>query len=104
MSLGGATIAALRDQHGFRPGNVDFVFVDHAKAAYLPDLLRIEAEGWLHRGSIVVADNVRFPGAPDYHAYLKEKEGSSWHSTEHPTHAEYQTAIKDLVVESERLV
>jgi catechol O-methyltransferase len=100
---GGATLKALREQHGFRPGSVDFVFVDHAKEAYLPDLQRIEAEGWLHPGSIVVADNVRFPGAPDYHAYLKENEGRSWRSTEHPTHAEYQTAIKDLVVESERL-
>jgi catechol O-methyltransferase len=93
----------LRDQHGVRPGNVDFVFVDHAKEAYLPDLQRIEAAGWLHPGPIVVADNVRFPGAPDYHAYLKQQEGRSWRSTEHQTHAEYQTVIKDLVVESERL-
>jgi catechol O-methyltransferase len=94
----------LREQHGFGPGSVDFVFVDHAKEAYLPDLQRIEAEGWLHPGSIVVADNVRFPGAPDYHAYLKKNEGRSWRSTEHPTHAEYQTTVKDLVVESERII
>jgi catechol O-methyltransferase len=54
---GGATLGALRDRHGFQPGSVDFVFVDHAKDAYLPDLQRIEAEGWLHPGSVVVADN-----------------------------------------------
>jgi catechol O-methyltransferase len=101
---GGATLRALREQHGFGPGSVDFVFVDHAKEAYLPDLQRIEAEGWLHPGSIVVADNVRFPGAPDYHAYLQKNEGRSWRSTEHPTHAEYQTTVKDLVVESERII
>jgi catechol O-methyltransferase len=101
---GGATIAALRDRHGFAAGNLDFVFVDHAKNAYLPDLERIEAAGWLHPGSVVVADNVRFPGAPEYHAYLKKNEGRSWRTTEHPTHAEYQTVIKDLVLESARLL
>jgi catechol O-methyltransferase len=101
---GGATMAALRDLHGFSPGNLDLVFVDHAKDAYLPDLERIEAAGWLHAGSVVVADNVKFPGAPQYHAYLKKSEGRSWRTTEHPTHAEYQTFIKDLVLESTRLV
>ena len=101
---GGATRAALRGRHGFGAGSVDFVFVDHAKDAYLPDLQRIEAEGWLHPGSVVVADNVKFPGAPAYRAYLKENEGRSWRSTEHKTHAEYQTLIKDLVLESVRLI
>lgn len=100
---GGTTIQALRETHGFGPGAVDFVFVDHAKDAYLPDLERIEAEGWLHPGSVVVADNVRFPGAPAYRAYLKRNEGRSWRTTEHPTHAEYQTLVKDLVLESVRL-
>jgi catechol O-methyltransferase len=100
----GATVAALRERHGFSPGSVDLVFVDHAKDAYLPDLQRIEAEGWLHPGSIVVADNVKFPGAPAYRAYLRENEGRSWRTTEHPTHAEYQTMVKDLVLESVRLI
>src|SRR5262245_953865 len=44
---GGATARVLREQHGFTPGSLDFVFVDHDKAAYLPDLRLIEAEGWL---------------------------------------------------------
>jgi len=100
---GGATIEALRERHGFAAGSVDFVFVDHAKDAYLPDLQRIEAKGWLHPGSVVVADNVKFPGAPEYHAYLKQNEGRSWRTTEHHAHVEYQTVIKDLVLESSRL-
>lgn len=100
---GGATIRTLRESHGFSAGSVDFVFVDHAKDAYLPDLQQIEAEGWLHPGSVVVADNVRFPGAPAYRAYLKQNEGRSWRTAEHPTHAEYQTLVKDLVLESVRL-
>ena len=99
-----ATIGALRERHGFSAGSVDFVFVDHAKEAYLPDLQRIEAEGWLHPGSVVVADNVKFPGAPEYHAYLKQHEGQSWLTREHQAHVEYQTLIKDLMLESVRLI
>jgi len=96
---GGATMQTLREQHGLGADSVDFVFVDHAKDAYLPDLQRIEAAGWLHRGSVVVADNVKFPGAPAYRAYLKQNEGRTWHTTEHKAHAEYQRLIKDLVLE-----
>jgi catechol O-methyltransferase len=100
---GGSTIDRLRTEHGFRAGAVDFVFIDHDKAAYLPDLERIIGEGWLHPGSILVADNVRFPGAPEYRAYLLEQEGKAWRTIEHDTHVEYQSLIKDLVLESEYL-
>src|SRR3989442_8220736 len=54
---GAKPIATLNDDHGFAPRSLDFVFVDHDKAAYLPDLRRILDAGWLHRGSVVVADN-----------------------------------------------
>jgi catechol O-methyltransferase len=97
---GGATIDRLRTEHGFDQGTVDFVFVDHDKAAYLPDLERILEEGWLHPGSIVVADNVKFPGAPEYRAYLERAQGKTWDTIEHDTHVEYQSLIKDLVLES----
>ncbi len=73
---GGKTIARLEAEHGFAAGSLDFVFVDHDKAAYLPDLERILERGWLHTGSLVVADNVKIPGAPKYHAYMKANEGS----------------------------
>jgi catechol O-methyltransferase len=101
---GGATIAALRDEHGFANGALDFVFVDHDKEAYLPDLERIVEQGWLHAGSVVVADNVRFPGAPAYRAFMTSAEGNTWHTVEHDTHVEYQTLLKDLVLESDYLV
>ena len=100
---GGTTIARLEAEHGFAPGSLDFAFVDHDKAAYLPDLERILARGWLHPGSIVVADNVKVPGAPKYRAYMQAHEGSTWRTIEHDTHVEYQTLIKDLVLESEYL-
>jgi catechol O-methyltransferase len=99
---GGQTIARL-EAAGFAPGTLDFVFIDHDKAAYLPDLERILERGWLHSGSIVVADNVKVPGAPKYRAYMKAHEGSTWRTIEHDTHVEYQTLVKDLVLESEYL-
>ena len=100
---GGETIARLRHEHGFVESSVDLVFIDHDKSQYLPDLERILAEGWLHPGSTVVADNVKFPGAPRYREYMREHEGGAWRTTEHDTHVEYQSLLKDLVLESEYL-
>jgi catechol O-methyltransferase len=100
---GGATMAALETSHGFGPGSVDLVFVDHAKDAYLPDLQRLVDKGWLHAGSVVVADNIKVPGAPDYRDFMRAQEGKAWRTTEHESHAEYQTLLKDLVFESEYL-
>jgi catechol O-methyltransferase len=97
---GGKTLQTLEEKHGFKPGNLDFVFIDHAKEAYLPDLQRILEAGWLHQGSIVVADNVGFPGAPEYQAYMQAEEGKRWRTTTHKTHVEYQKLIADLVLES----
>jgi catechol O-methyltransferase len=100
---GGATIERLRSEFGFTDGAVDFVFVDHDKNAYLPDLERILEQRWLHPGSVVVADNVKFPGAPKYRAYLEAAEGKTWRTIEHDTHLEYQSLLKDLVLESDYL-
>ncbi|TMS50954.1 O-methyltransferase [Mycobacterium sp. DBP42] len=99
---GGRTLDALA-AHGFDTGELDFVFLDHDKNAYLTDLQSLLDRGWLHRGSIVVADNVKLPGAPKYLAYMQEQQGSRWDTTHHKTHAEYQTLLPDLVLESEYL-
>jgi catechol O-methyltransferase len=99
----GITIAELESEHGFSRHSVDFVFLDHAKSAYVADLRRILEQGWLHPGSLVVADNVRRPGAPEYRAFMQAEEGRGWRTTEHETHVEYQSLFKDLVLESEYL-
>ena len=98
---GGATMDALESEHGFAPGSLDFAFLDHDKEAYLPDLERIVERGWLHPAAVVVADNIKFPGAPAYREYMRAHEGADWRTTEHRTHVEYQTLIRDLVLESE---
>lgn len=96
---GGATLDAL----GFSPGQLDFLFIDHDKDAYLPDLQTILDRGWLRRGAVVVTDNVGIPGAPRYRAYMSEHQGTRWRTVEHKTHAEYQTLLTDLVLESDYL-
>lgn len=100
---GGRTIGRLETEHGFDVGNLDLVFIDHDKDAYQADLERILDRRWLHRGSIVVADNVMYPGAPAYHSYMTSHEGESWRTTEHDAHVEYQAHLRDLVLESEYL-
>lgn len=100
---GGVTLDALADQHGFADKSVDLLFIDHEKSVYLTDLQAIMARGWLHKGTIVVADNVRVPGAPKYRAYMREQQGKLWDTVEHKTHVEYQNLLSDLVLESELL-
>ncbi|MBF6145572.1 O-methyltransferase [Nocardia nova] len=96
----GKTLGALGNEHQFSPGTLDFAFLDHEKDEYLPDLRRIMDQAWLRPGSVVVADNVKYPGAPEYRAFMRRHEGTRWTTREHRTHAEYQKVLKDLVLES----
>jgi catechol O-methyltransferase len=100
---GGPTLDVLANTYEFRRGSLDFVFIDHDKTAYLSDLRSILDRGWLHPGSIVVADNLRIPGVPDYRDYMRTQQGVLWNSVEHRTHGEYQALIPDILGESEYL-
>ncbi|MEI6254391.1 MAG: class I SAM-dependent methyltransferase [Mycobacteriaceae bacterium] len=100
---GGRTLDRLQNEHGCFAGAVDLLFIDHDKNAYLADLQSIVGRGWLHPGSIVVADNVGIPGAPKYRRYMREQQDRLWRTEEHRTHVEYQTLLPDLVLESEYL-
>lgn len=72
-----------------------FLVAPQSKTRYLPDLQLLEASGLLVPGSVLVADNVIYPGAPDYLAYVR----SSPHyvSTCHRAHLEYRPEIEDAV-------
>ena len=100
---GGRTLDSLQREYGFTSGAIDFMFIDHDKNSYLADLIAVLDRGWLHTGSIVVADNVGFPGSPKYRAYMREQQGLRWQTVEHRAHVEYQTLIPDLVLESDYL-
>lgn len=103
ISDGGRTLDALANEHGFAAEALDFVFLDHDKDVYLNDLKSIMDRGWLRPGSVVVADNVRVPGAPKYREYMQQEQGKRWNTVEHKTHVEYQTMLSDLVLESDYL-
>nr|DBA21311.1 TPA: hypothetical protein GDO54_017976 [Pyxicephalus adspersus] len=49
----------------------DLVFIDHWKVSYLPDTKLLEECGLLTTGSVLLADNVVCPGAPDYLQYVR---------------------------------
>ena len=53
----------------------DFVFFDHCKQCYLPDLVLFENAGLIDTGTVVVADNVVYPGAPDFLDYVDTSRG-----------------------------
>jgi catechol O-methyltransferase len=96
---GGRTLQALADE-GFTAGALDLLFLDQAKSAYLSDLQSIMSRGWLRPGSIVVADNVRIPGAPESREYMRRQQGKQFETIEHNTHGEYQAVVRDVVLES----
>jgi catechol O-methyltransferase len=100
---GGHTLDALANEHGFAAGKLDFLFIDHDKSAYLSDLQSILDRGWLHSGSIVVADNILIPGSPKYREYMNKQQGELFNTVEHKAHGEYQTLIPDIVLESDYL-
>lgn len=56
---------------GFK--SIDLVFIDHDKKAYLHDLLVTEQHNLLHKGSVVVADNVVVFAIKDYLDHVRDK-------------------------------
>lgn len=59
------TLSNLKNQ-------IDMVFIDHDKKQYLSDLLLIESNDLLHKGSVVVADNVLVFNINDYLHHVRE--------------------------------
>lgn len=51
--------------------HLDLVFIDHIKDMYLTDLKLMETSGVIGSGTVLVADNVIFPGSPDYLEYVR---------------------------------
>uniref|UniRef100_A0A8C6TX90 catechol O-methyltransferase n=1 Tax=Neogobius melanostomus TaxID=47308 RepID=A0A8C6TX90_9GOBI len=63
-------IPRLRSDYGLE--RLDLVFMDHWKKSYLTDLQMLEGSGLLGKGSIILADNVLFPGAPKFLRYIRK--------------------------------
>jgi catechol O-methyltransferase len=50
---------------------IDMMFIDHYKPAYTTDLKLCEHLGMIKKGTLLVADNVIFPGNPPYLEYVR---------------------------------
>uniref|UniRef100_A0A3P8TTS9 Uncharacterized protein n=1 Tax=Amphiprion percula TaxID=161767 RepID=A0A3P8TTS9_AMPPE len=73
---------------------LDFVFMDHWKKCYLPDL---QGSGLLGKGSMILADNVLFPGAPKFLRHLRRSGLYQWKI--HWATLEYSKGIRDGMAE-----
>jgi len=55
---------------GVLKDGVDFMFLDHLKPLYTPDLKLCESLGLIKVGTVLAADNMVKPGNPPYHKYV----------------------------------
>ncbi|XP_075041680.1 catechol O-methyltransferase B-like isoform X2 [Mixophyes fleayi] len=65
----------------------DLVFIDHWKVSYLPDTKLLEESDLLRAGTVLLADNVTCPGAPDYLQYVRNS--PRYQSQYYPAQLEY---------------
>ncbi|MEQ2288390.1 hypothetical protein AMECASPLE_022081 [Ameca splendens] len=88
-------IPRLRSDYNLE--RLDFVFMDHWKKCYLPDLQALEGYGLMGKGSMILADNVLFPGAPKFLRYLRKCGLYEWKI--HRAMLEYSKGIRDGMAE-----
>jgi len=81
---------------------IDFLFLDHLKELYLKDTMLAVKLGLLKPGSsLVVADNVIAPGAPEYRKWMMESK--EFETDVHDTLLEYTHETRDEVLVSKFL-
>ncbi|XP_030075290.1 catechol O-methyltransferase [Microcaecilia unicolor] len=78
-------IPQLKSKH--KVNTFDFIFIDHWSDRYTPDTKLLEECGLLKQGSVLLADNVIYPGAPDFLQYVRNC--SRYECTNYPSHLEY---------------
>ncbi|KAJ7983795.1 hypothetical protein DPEC_G00371260 [Dallia pectoralis] len=88
-------IPKLRSEYGLE--RLDLVFMDHWKKCYRNDLQALEGSGLLGKGSVVLADNVLFPGAPNFLKHVRKSGLYEWKI--HRATLEYSKGIRDGMAE-----
>ncbi|XP_053327179.1 catechol O-methyltransferase-like isoform X1 [Spea bombifrons] len=78
-------IPALKEK--YQVDTLDFVFVDHWKDRYLIDTKLLEECQLLRKGSVLLADNVVYPGIPDFLEYVRTC--GRYDCTNFPSHVQY---------------
>ncbi|XP_078684272.1 catechol O-methyltransferase-like [Branchiostoma floridae x Branchiostoma belcheri] len=92
MSDSAEVIPQLKTKYGVE--TLDMVFIDHWKDVYLRDIKLLETNELLRKGTVVVADNIIKPGAPDYADYVRTC--GKYDSTFHESNYEYSNDIDGL--------
>ncbi|CAF1304011.1 unnamed protein product [Didymodactylos carnosus] len=62
-------IPQIKDQHPI--SSFDFIFIDHSGENYLRDFKLLEYHNLITSGTMIVADNILYPGSPDYADYIR---------------------------------
>uniref|UniRef100_UPI00398E3EBF catechol O-methyltransferase A n=1 Tax=Pristiophorus japonicus TaxID=55135 RepID=UPI00398E3EBF len=83
-------IPQLKQQH--EVDTLDFVFLDHWKDRYQADTQLLEECKLLRKGSVLLADNVIVPGAPEFLQYVRNN--PLYECTHYASNLEY-TKLKD---------
>ncbi|KAK3278570.1 hypothetical protein CYMTET_13498 [Cymbomonas tetramitiformis] len=78
--------------------SVDFLLLDHVKTLYRSDTELALSLGLLKKGSVVVADNVVCPGAPEYREWMLAR--ADFHTVIHKTLLEYTKSMEDEILVS----
>ncbi|CAF1332789.1 unnamed protein product [Adineta steineri] len=84
----------------FNVDSFDLIFIDHFKDVYLRDFKILEDVGLIKSGTMIVADNVICPGAPDYLEYVQNNPNYS--TTLRESTLEYNDNLRDAVAISIR--
>lgn len=86
-----AIIPNLKAEYGIN--KLDFIFIDHLKTLYKPDMIRIIENDLLENGSVILADNVIYPGSPDYLEFIRNN--PQFKSVFFKSNLEYMPEIED---------
>lgn len=76
------------------------IFIDHIKNLYLPDLKWLEEHGAISKGTVVIGDNIIYPGSPEYLHHFKNDD--RYNSILYHSYLEYSDQ-PDAVLVSERI-
>lgn len=71
----------------------DLIFIDHHNDFYLRDLKLLEDNHLIRSGTVLFADNVITPGAPQYVDYIRHNR--NYVSNLYETKLEYRTDVRD---------
>lgn len=84
-------------------GPFDLILLDHHKDYYLPDFKFLEKAGAIAKGTLVLGDNIIYPGSPEYLEHFKTEALKDYKSILLHSFVEYTPNIKDAILVSEKL-